>query len=878
MQPQQPYTPPQQPIQPVAPRKKRQIGNFVTWGMFALGGLLVLSVLAWVVILLLGKTNSDTGKTQAGAAAVLEPLDVAPVSRTINSKLGIQVLFNSRELEGFGFADEVTFSGTDLDEAKAYTVIRVRPVETSEATRSQVALESPELRVTSSINEAYWEKLSAKKEYKDMSKVDILVDETVKIRKQDKSVEASDAEVKTINDIDYRKIVFTAKDEQFGVTTERREDCYITVQNDRPYAACISGVRDANFAVLPALEQVLSQITYKDLDTSVLMSADSVEVKKDTKMLDGKQDEKVTATSATKNADKANDKESTNETQGAEGESAEKAEDAKTENEQADTNAQSQQKVPEYLSSTADFVSFAKAVPATVRVGTIYCADIKLELPDGLGEGPVLTDACIDKAGTGFFVSREGLVATAGSVAQVKPQDAITAYIVNAPTSEQALQRLQRVLGYMVQGRSIMQTDADALVAGVEERNPEAIAKVHALSSRIVPEDMAVTKESYKYAIQLADKPITVNGSGDGATSFAYTDTVLEAELEGKVYDISKTQQQIYQGEASGDTAILKMKKASTYPTLRLALTGEGIADKSVINIVGLPMYAVGSLSTAQFRSTPMYRSGQVAQTFSGEAGQKVRMISTPSHAGLAGAPALDQKGDVVGMATYGNLNCQDKQCFASTVVRDTVGIADVAKQRNITLQPVSAVSDTWNKAVAQLVRGNYRQATQLFTQSSQLYPQNYHAARFAAYSKGQYGSATDTSTMNAVVGAMKILALISICLLLVLAIAKVILKVFAKPHTETQYGQMAHGEYIDPSQWQQQNIGIAPQSQNPRPATDIPQSTQWHPGLQSQAPLPQQPAQPTVFPQEPAAPVQPQQNPIGSDTQPPQNPSQPQQ
>ncbi len=835
MQPGQNYTQPQSPMQPVQPRKKRGLGDYLTWAMISLGVVLVLCLSAWAVIAFMGKTSSDTGKTQAGAAAVLEPDTAAPSLRTISSKLGVQVPYNTRELEGFGFADDVTFSDTDLDEARVYSVVRVRPLETSEATRSNMALESPELRVTSSVNKAYWDSLSAKKEYKDLSKIDILVKETVTSRKQDKTVEAADTEVKNINNIDYRKVTFTSKNDRYSIPTERREDCYMTVQNDRPYVACINGIRNANFAVLPQLEQVLSTMTYNDLDKSSLEDAAADASKGDAKMLDTSKDEKVSSEQK---------------------ESDDKDDEASQDAQKKAAQPKKESNVSSYLSDTVNFKAMAAAAPSTVRVGTVYCADIKLTLPTTGGEGPTLTGACSEKAGTGFIVSRNGLVATSASSVQVKPQEAITAYLTDAPDADQAMQRLQRVLDYMVESRIMMQTDADALIAGVEERDQEVIAKVNELSARIAIEDIAVTKESYKYAVQLSDKPIVVNRQGDGSAAFAYTDSVMEAAVEGKVYTTGKTQDQIYKGDSiASDTALLRIKKDATYPVLMLGYSGEGVADKSTVNIVGMPMYAVGALDSAQFRGTPMYRGGSVMQTFTADAGQKVRMIGTTSHAGFAGAPVLDSQAKVVGMATYGNLNCQDRKCFASTVIRDTTGITEIVKQRNLALQTTSASSAAWNSGVEQLTKGNYREATNLFNEAARLYPQNQFAAQFAAYSKSQYGSATDTSTMNVIVGVLQMISILLFGILLIAAIVKIALRIFIKPHVETQYGQMAHGQYIDPSQWQHQVVGAAPQ-QTPSPT--VPQPTQW-----------QQPVQPTpqymgqvqqeVAPQMNPQPMQPQ-------------------
>ena len=826
MQPQQNY--PQSPMQPAPVKKRRSLSGYVTWAIIAVASILIITLIAWLVIVLMGKTSSDTGKTQAGMAAVLEPADIAPVERTIRSQLGVQVSYNARELEGHGFAEDVTFSASDLDESRPYSVMRVRPVETSQATRSEVTLESPELRVTSSTNGSYWDSLSSKKTYADLSKIDMLVKETVAAREKDKMITASDAEVENINDVDYRKVSFTYTNDLYGVKTERREDCYMTVQNDRPYVACINNIRASNFSVVPQLENVLAGVVYEGLDTELLEVA-SKEGEQDTATLDGEDDEQVAASN--------------------------------TENMQASVPKRDTNKVQSYLADTQNFKVMAASAPSVVRVGAIYCADIKLSLPNG-GDGPTLTGACVNKAGSGFFISRDGLVATSASATQVKPQEAIAAYITNAPDSAAVIVRLERVLNYLVEARVLMQTDADALIAGVEERNQDIIDKVNAISTRIAPEDIAITAENYSYAVQLADRPIVVNQNSNGSSAFALTDTVVEAEIEGQQYSADVSQDSIFKGEpVEEDTTLLKVKKSATYPTLKLGLSGEGVGEKAVINVVGMPMYAFGTLGSAQFRDTPLYRSGAINETFNAEAGQKVRSISTSSHAGFAGAPALDQQGSVVGMATYNNLNCPDRKCFGSTVLRDTSGIAALIKSRNISLESVSLSSDVWRSAIDELVKGNYRQATQLFDRAGSLYARNSLAPKFSAYSKSQYGSASDTSTMNTVVSALKVIILIAVGILVLLAIFKTALKLFVHPHAETQYGEMAGGQYIDPAQWQHQDISSRPQPQPyAPPTTQVPQQTQWQPPVQQYPPqqLQQQYGNPSQPPAQQTSPPSP--------------------
>lgn len=800
-------------MQPAPVKKKPSIHSVVTWILIATASIVVLSAIAWAVLHFMGYTSSDTGKTQAGAAAVLEPASSASVMRTIDSQLGVSVPYDARELEAYGYADEVTYSSTDLLESRVYSVIRVRPIATNEATRSNITLTSPELRITSSLNDNYWEVLAKKEGYAELSKLDMLVKETVDARTTDAMIQASDAEVAEIGDITYRKVKFTSTDERYGVTTERREDCYMTVQNDRPYVACVNNIRPSNFAAAPQLEKVLAATQYTAVaDGALDVSADVQE-----EALADDTDDEVVETPV---------------------------------EEVEPTKESDQPAVPEHLANSADFRALAGASPATVRVGTVYCADIRLSLPNG-NDGPTLTGACADRSGSGFFVSRDGLIATSASAVRVKPQEAIAAYITHAPTPSQVALRLERVLNYMVEARILMQTDAEALIAGVEERDQDIIAKVNELSYRIDVENIAVTKENYKYAVQLGDRPIVVTHGGDGSSSFTYTDSVIEAEFEAATYSTTLTQDDVYRGKSpTPDVALLKVSKQAQYPVIAIDRPGEGLAEGSVVNIVGRPMYSFGSLETAQFRATPMHRSAEVTETFNAGEGQRLRAVAAPSHAGFAGAPVVSRSHTLVGMATYGNLNCPDQECFASSVVRDTTGLSELIRNRNLKLVAVSSSSDVWLRALTELTRGNYKSATALFNESAQLYPQNYLAAQFAEYSEAQYGTTMDTSTMNLIVRLLQTTVVVASLLLILLTIAKIALKLIVKPRAETQYGHMSGGAYIDPTQWQQQVQ--TPQTLSPQ-TDSVPPPTAWQSPQQPsvQPGVAQYPPQPTAqYPQ----------------------------
>ena len=810
---------------------------------------MLIGIGAWIYCAM--NNSSDTGETPLEVAALLDTKDSAPINQKVESGLGMKLDYNGRELMAFGFYDGTTFSGADLDKKRNYGVIRVRPVETNQAARSEMTLVSPELRVTSTNDKKYWDKLTGKAGYKDLTKLDALVKANNDQRSKDTpTLEIGNSKEQDINNNKYKKISYTNKDERYGVTSQRREDCYFTVQNDRPYIACIDNIRASNFSVVSQLEQVIVHLSYQAPDEGSLIDSDS---KLESETMTDKNKESVSEADVAESENKNGSK-------------SDNGDDENQQDAENKSDGNNGEKPSSYLASSKDFKIFASMAPATVRTGVLYCADIKLTFPNKK-PGPQLTGACIEKAGSGFIISNDGMVATAASNINISPREAIKAYITNSTDSEQASSRLDRILQYMMEAKILMQTDVDAIMAGLSERNQDVIEKIHVLADMIDNEYISLARENYAYAVQTSNKPIVVNKKKDGNLEFAYSDDVLEAELIGKKSDDEKTQSDISKGDnLKNDVGILKLKNASTYPTIPLAASST-VAKNGPVNIEGLPMYTIGTLSTGQIRPSAMLKQGNADQVFGGADGQRLLVVSSPSHAGLTGGPAVNADGHAVGLATYNTAQCPGGECMASSVVRDISEVKVLAKDNNKSINSSSATSDIWNSAVSELIRGNYKKATNQFSDAARQYPQNYLASNFAEYARSKIGSETDTSNMNIGVSAAKVTVVVSVIVLIILLITRLAMRLFSRPVAVSQYGNMAGGKYIDTKQWQQSqapstpNYGASYQQPGAHPSYQHPQQfnsggqainqTPYQQGY-SNNPYQQPPVNPQVPPQYP--------------------------
>ena len=778
--PNQPYN-----TQPQTLPKKSSATKIIFILMITTGFCLFISVGVWIFCA--SKSSSDNGKTPNEMAALLDTKNSAPLNQEVKSNLGVSVKYNSRELMAFGFADGSTFSGDDLDEKRDYGVIRIRPVETNQAARDEITLVSPELRITSTSDKKYWEKLLGKEGYKNLPKIDALIKSNNEQRSSDnRSIEISSSKDINFKDFKYKKVSYTNKDERYGVTSLRREDCYFTIQNDRPYIVCIDNIRAVNFSVASQLEQVLMNISYsKPSEDSIVDKADDSD---NNTMTDSKKESIAKSDVDTVKSDNKNKKD----------------------------NKTISNNISSYLSSTSSFRNFASVVPSVVRTGMLYCADIKLTLPDGK-IGTQLTGACVEKAGSGFFISSDGMIATAASNINVTPREAIRAYITNPSNVEQASERLGRILQYMLESKLLMQTDVDAINSGLSERNQDIIEKIYMLADMIDNDKISLEREKYSYAVQTSDKPIAINRKNNGSLEFNYSDNVLEAEMISKKYDAEKSQTDIFKGDnLKNDVSILKLKKTGSYPAVLLA--GSSTVPKdSLVGIIGMPMYSSGSILTGQLRSTAMFKQGEAKQTFAGGDAQRLLVLNSPLHSGMAGSLAINSEGRAIGVASYNTAQCPNGDCISGSVIRDISEVKLIVKDNNKVINNSSVVSDLWNNALNELIRGNYKKATDQFISVSRQYPQNYLAKSFADFSKSQIGKDTDTSGMNIGVSISRLVTIISAIFLLLLIIIRLFIRLFIRPQAVSQYGYMnGYGGAVGNAFQQSQQTIYPAQASNP--------------------------------------------------------------
>ncbi|MBI3889076.1 trypsin-like peptidase domain-containing protein [Candidatus Saccharibacteria bacterium] len=714
------------------------------------------------------------------------------------------------------------FENDDLRTSRDYNLIRITPAESSESDRAAVA-DPPQLLISSALTADELKANETKPDYKGLSQLSLFVqlstDKRLAAKTADDgttvSIDATKPSGQTINGVKYQKVRFTTKNENYRIANQKYDDCYYTIQNDTPVSACVTNVRPNSRDDATLGENALQSLSYQK---SELVSDD------ETEGTDAK-----AGPATTKQA-------------------------VVTEGEQLPLETPK----PEYNTNFTSLSAIAKNQPSAVRIGSLYCADLNLKIASG-DVVTTLTDACVGNLASGTIVSNDGYVATSGHAIRYSPKAAINGYINFADSQKTLLERLDRVLEYLLKARLILDSDADYLRTGAQVGDQEALAKIENIGSLIPDNYVTATKDSYSYAVQPTNKPLVVDASTGARPSFAYSDSVIEAKFVAADFDTNEVKQENFDSKTPAkDVGLLKLE--GSFQNVVINAVGLPKAN-DILNTIGYQSFGDTSLVIGKNQNTPVVTNGAVNQTYDKD-GQQLVQVATPVVPGTDGAGVFNQNGEYIGLGVYRLSYCPDQQCFANGTVRSASELTKLVEDKNLSLGSLSEASKVWVEGIDDYFNGNYSSASANFAKAGKLYGFNAYAAPLQKLASSKQGSASDTSLMNQLRSVM----IIALIVMVVLTIIFVILFILQKRRLDSlrvgHYG--AQPPYVGPSatpQQQQQavvqQLWQPQQSQQVQPQYSQPQGTPQP--LSQQQPYPQQnqPQQPMYGQQQTPPPYQ---------------------
>lgn len=703
---------------------------------------LVLSVLIGIgLIFVVPRTSAEDAQARVDLANALQPPGQLPKLVPVKSTLGFTLKYDN--LMFTSYAETVPpvdkngktgisayFENDDLRTARDYNMVRISPVESTSSDRSAVA-DPPQLVVSAPMTIEELKANQDKPDYKELSQLGLFVQLSTDRRLAAKtaddgttvSIDATKPSARTINGVNYQWVRYTTKNENYRIVNQKYDDCYYTIQNETPVSACVTNVRPNSLDDAALGEHVLQTLTYHK--PKQVAENDENAVTKDATVLE--------------------------------------------EPEQLSLETPK----PEYNTNFKSLSAIAKNQPSVVRVGTLYCADLNLKVASG-NVATTLTDACVGNLASGTLVSQDGYIATTGHAIRYSPKAAINGYINFADNQRELLERLDRVLDYLLTARIILESDAEYLRNGAQIGDQEALAKIENIGSLIPDNYVTPTNDKYSYAIQPTDKPLVIDTSTGTRPTFAYSDAVIKAEFVTADYDTKKATQETFDSATPvKDVGLLKVE--GSFQNVAI-VSGTEVKSNNILNIIGYPSYSDRSLVIGKHQNAPIITNAKVNQTYDKE-GQLLIQAGVPVLPGNDGAGTFDENGRMIGMSVYGLSYCPDRQCFGAGTVRTASELLSLVNDKNLNLGSQSEATIVWSRGVDEYFKGNYAAASSDFAKAGSLYGFNVFAAPLQKLAESKKGSSSDTSLMNQLMGVMIAILVVMVVLTVLLAIVFILQK-----------------------------------------------------------------------------------------------------
>jgi len=377
---------------------------------------------------------------------------------------------------------------------------------------------------------------------------------------------------------------------------------------------------------------------------------------------------------------------------------------------------------------------------------------------------------CLAQAGSGFFVNKDGYIATNGHVVGNLPETSIFNAVTTGGLDGLLVDSLQAY--YSVQMGSLV--DKTLVETKVKEAHAkkEAIYQIAGLIGQMYKKNL-ITLESAEshYFIQLGNTPIQLSKTGINSGSGIVTATLIASDY---------AEPDSVLGFSTSDVALLKIN-GTNFPALSLGnLTDVGVG--SGLLLVGFPGVAMGSnsqLLDTSANAEPTFTKG-VVSAFKQAKGNKKNLIQTDAsiNHGNSGGPAVSTDGKVVGLATYGLT--PDEGGGNYNFLRDIGDLKELMVKNNVTAD-MGETYAIWKSGLNNYWISYFKSAKADFERVLSLYPDHPTASRYLNEATSKTGSLEDKTPRftraqrQLYIGASSGLMIFSVMIIVVLGVSNYI-------------------------------------------------------------------------------------------------------
>ncbi len=426
----------------------------------------------------------------------------------------------------------------------------------------------------------------------------------------------------------------------------------------------------------------------------------------------------------------------------------------------------------ENTSQTSNVRVVASNVPAVVRIATLFCYDLSLIHTEINVTVDINHPLCSGGFGSGFFISSDGYIGTNGHVAYLSPRDVL----LNSVLQEDKEFVSKYLQFYYQTTQGILLTDEQArqatdIVYASKDLTQQLLSLMIAM-----PEDfIIVKKEQSEYAVQLGEDPVKFEYNKEKDLSFLnFSESIVPAKLIAMDYSSEDllTTKFSEEGFSQSDVALLKIE-GNNFPVTRVGSIDE-LVQGTNITVIGFPGKSENEL-VSQVESKATATTGLVSSIRKSSGNNKKLIQSDVSiDHGNSGGPALNEYGEVVGIATYGLF--EDGGTF--NYMRDVDDLIQLAVQKGIKLNAQSSTQTYWDEGLNKFFKNYYSSAVTNFSLVRESYPPHVLANQYTTIAKNKIAKGED-----AIDPAVFVIAaiVIGILLVIILVVVVVVIKVRKK-------------------------------------------------------------------------------------------------
>jgi S1-C subfamily serine protease len=371
---------------------------------------------------------------------------------------------------------------------------------------------------------------------------------------------------------------------------------------------------------------------------------------------------------------------------------------------------------PTFASASSSELNGAKYSPAVVKIYHFYCFDININ------GAPYLKDVCEALTGSGFIIGSEGQIATNGHVVHASARDLVINH---------ALDKL-----FKGDSRYIEQLME---VANVRESDLQGLTKPEDIASAIIDRFYAIPDNVFTTPNSVDNLLVGLNTTTpdleylqkltEQRKSYVEDQNIRSAKVlatDFRYFDGIKAWKQ-------SDVSIIKINNKNL-PVVKLGNI-EGLTQGANLTILGFPGSA-GSNGLVSEQSKVTLTEGKVSSIKNAKGSvKKLLETDTTIGSGNSGGPALDQDGNVVGLATY-TVDQSGTGGGTFNYIRDIKDLKDLAQRASISIKTESETQTEWEKGINYFYDSRYSKALKSFEKVKETFPQHSRVGEFTTLAK----------------------------------------------------------------------------------------------------------------------------------------------